>query len=176
MDANFENKRCHCSGKSDQPLWEPHSFFVPEDVVSSMQKIVEMKRGSHAVQALEDDSDTVLPGLQLQNHVFDGCSNSFVAAKESNQKASSSIFADTGLMALTCRHDRVISMVNLRDAGEKQYNALALLQQLFEELPENWNVGMLYDIGCQLHKSITKVWYCKLLTARHQILMLILKV
>jgi Kyakuja-Dileera-Zisupton transposase len=159
MDGNFENKRCACAGKGDQPLPECHSFFIPADIVSSMANIVDMKRKSRNVEPLDDDADAVLPGLRLQNHVFDGCSDRFVAAKESNQKASSSIFSDTGLMALTCRHDRIISMVNLRDAGEKQYNAIALLQQLFEELPEEWNIGVLYDIGCQLHKSITKVSY-----------------
>ena len=103
------------------------------------------------------DKDAVLPGLQLPNHVFDGCSGHFFAAKESNKKADSSVFSDTGLMALVCRHDRIIFMVNLHDAGEKQYTVLAMIKQVFLELPKVWNVGILYDIGCQLHKSITKV-------------------
>jgi Kyakuja-Dileera-Zisupton transposase len=138
-------------------LAEPHSFFIPEDVVAAMEKEVESKRGTRAHHPLEDEDDAILPGLQLPNHVFEGCTDRFFAAKESNRKADSSEFSDTGLMALVCRHDRVIFMVNLRDAGEKQYPALAIIKQLFMGLPDVWNVGILYDIGCQLHKSITKV-------------------
>jgi hypothetical protein len=157
IDGNFEHKRCRNAGKCDQPLAERHSFFIPEDVVANMAKEVESKRGTRSHNPLEDDEDAVLAGLHLPNHVFNGCTDRFFAAKESNKKADSSAFSDTGLMALVCRHDRVIFMVNLHDAGEKQYTALAMIKQLFVELPAVWNVGILYDIGCQLHKSVTKV-------------------
>ena len=157
LDGNFEHKRCCHAGKGDQPLAEPHSFFIPEDVVADMAREVESKQGTHSHHHLEDDEDAVLPGLQLPNHVFEGCTGRFFVAKESNRKADSSAFSDTGLRALVCHHDRVISMVNLHDAGEKQYTALAMIRQLCVELPDVWNVGILYDIGCQLHKSITKV-------------------
>jgi hypothetical protein len=169
IDGNFEHKRCCHAGKGDQPLGEPCSFFIPEVAVADMAQEVENKRHSCSDHPLADDQDAVLPGLQLPNHVFDGCNDSFFAAKESNRKADSSTFSDTGLMALVCRHDRVIFMVNLHDAGEKQHNALALIKQLFLELPEVWNVGILYDIGCQLHKSITKVTSFQSFHRLHQI-------
>jgi len=159
IDGNFTHKRCRHAGKGDQPLGEPCSFFIPEDAVADMAQEVGNKRHARSDHPLTDDQDAVLPGLQLPNHVFDGCNDSFFAAKESNRKADSSTFSDTGLMALVCRHDRVIFMVNIQDAGEKQHNALAIIKQLFLELPEVWNVGILYDIGCQLHKSITKVTF-----------------
>lgn len=104
-----------------------------------------------------DASDLTEAGLSLPNYVYDGCSTRFKAANESKAKAGASIFEDTGLMALTCRHDRVLHMVTLQDPGERQYNALALLKALFKGLPSHWRVGMLYDIGCQLHRSINKV-------------------
>lgn len=159
IDGNFEHKRSRTAGKGDQPLVQPQSFFVPEDVVANMKHEVESKRATRLPNPLEDDDDAILPGLHLQNHVFQGCTDRFFAAKESNKKAESSIFSDTGLTALVCRHDRVIFMINLHDAGEKQYNALAIIKQLFAELPEVWNVGVLYDVGCQLDKSIAKVWF-----------------
>jgi hypothetical protein len=154
MDGNLQHKRSCSAGRGDQPLEEWQSFFVPEDIVATMEKEVNNKRQVHP---LADDQDAVLPGLELQNHIFEGCTDRFKAAKGSYEKAESPIFSDTGLMSLTCRHDRVIFMVNLHDAGERQYNALALIEQLFLELPAFWNVGILYDIGCQLHRSITKV-------------------
>ena len=162
LDGNFEHKRSRHAGKGDQPLVEPDSFFVPEHVVADMEKEVDNKRHARSCHLLEDGEDSVLPGLQLPNHVFDGCTERFFAAKESNRKADSSAFSDTGLMALVCRHDRVIFMANLHDAGEKQYPALAIINQLFMELPDVWNVGILYDIGCQLHKSIRKVHFTQL--------------
>ena len=56
-------------------------------------------------------------------------------------------------MALLCRHDRVLWLVNMVSAGERQHYAVALLLQLFKQLPESATVGVLYDIGCQLHRS-----------------------
>lgn len=123
--------------------------------VDEMRRKVERKRSKLPASANEEDR--TLPGLQIPNHVYDSCTSRFIAADESNAKAEASIFSDTGLMALVCRHDRVLFMVNLHDAGEKQYNALALINRLFLELPPTWRVGVLYDIGCQLHNSIVKV-------------------
>ncbi|KAF9504969.1 hypothetical protein BS47DRAFT_1374344 [Hydnum rufescens UP504] len=63
-------------------------------------------------------------------------------------------------MAVICRHDRVLRMVNMTTAGEKQYYAVALLSSLFEELPSWWRLGVLYDIACVLHRSMSK-WPCQ---------------
>ncbi|KAF9509694.1 hypothetical protein BS47DRAFT_1373460 [Hydnum rufescens UP504] len=41
-------------------------------------------------------------------------------------------------------------------AGEKQYYAVALLSSLFEQLPSWWRLGVLYDIACVLHRSMSK--------------------
>lgn len=114
-----------------------------------------LQRGKTGNQ--KNDADAILTGLFATNDTYDTCSSRFVAAKENVAKAEPSIFPDTGLMAAVCRHERIIFVANLQDAGEKQYNALALLQQLFLELPPTWKVGVLYDIGCQLHHSIVKV-------------------
>jgi hypothetical protein len=88
--------------------------------------------------------------------VLDDCEGSFKAADEKREKASSQFFADTGLMGLLCRHDRVLWLVNMTSAGEKQYYAIALLRKLFNHLPPSMTVGILYDIGCQLHRSCMK--------------------
>jgi hypothetical protein len=57
---------------------------------------------------------------------------------------------------LLCRHDRVLWIANLTSAGEKQHYALALLDCLFQHLPPQMTVGLLYDIGCQLERSCRK--------------------
>lgn len=94
--------------------------------------------------------------LKVPNSVLDDCSKSFTAADETRKKASTQLFADTGLMALLCRHDRVLWLANMTSAGEKQHYALALLKALFDNLPARMTVGALYDIGCHLHRSMVK--------------------
>ncbi|EJD38988.1 hypothetical protein AURDEDRAFT_19055, partial [Auricularia subglabra TFB-10046 SS5] len=44
----------------------------------------------------------------------------------------------------------------LTSPGERQHYALALLRKLGEHLPVDWLVGVLYDIGCQLARSMAK--------------------
>ncbi|EJD42054.1 hypothetical protein AURDEDRAFT_45402, partial [Auricularia subglabra TFB-10046 SS5] len=87
---------------------------------------------------------------------LDECEQSFIAAQEKVTKASKNYYSDTGLMALLCRHDRVLWVVNLDSPGERQHYALALLRKLAQELPDDWNIGVLYDIACQLSRSIEK--------------------
>ncbi|KAG1816762.1 uncharacterized protein BJ212DRAFT_1446841 [Suillus subaureus] len=59
-------------------------------------------------------------------------------------------------MALLCRHNRVLWLINMTSAGEKQYYSLALVKWLFKHLPPDMLVGLLYDIGCQLEHSCQK--------------------
>ncbi len=99
------------------------------------------------------------PGVLVANEVLDLCGESYQAADEKHSKSSKKLFDDTGIMALVCRHDRVLFWVNMTEGGEKQYYMLALLDKLFRELPSNLTVGFLYDIACQLHQSISKVCF-----------------
>ncbi len=94
--------------------------------------------------------------LRVPTAVLDECRESFLAADSNRVKASTAFFADTGLMALLCRHDRVLWLVNMTSAGEKQHYALSLLSKLFQHIPKSMHIGVLYDIGCQLHRSCEK--------------------
>ncbi|KAG8214409.1 hypothetical protein J3R82DRAFT_9406, partial [Butyriboletus roseoflavus] len=76
------------------------------------------------------------------------CEDSFVAANEKCEKASTRYFANTGLMAMLCHHDCVLWLVNMTSAGEKQHYTLTLIQHLFNHLPLDMSVGLLYNIGC----------------------------
>jgi hypothetical protein len=80
----------------------------------------------------------------------------FAATDEKQEKASIRFFNGTALMALLCRHDIVLWVVNMRSAGEKQHYALALVEAFFQHLPPTFTVGLLHDIGCQAHCSCVK--------------------
>lgn len=160
-DACFTHKRLKTNGQSDRrdpPRHHPDTVFMAEEDVKAMETFLENCRSrGHPSTSRPDDSDDIIePGMQVPASVLNDCSNSFVAADEKRQKASTQFFADTGVMALLCRHDRVLWTVNMTSAGEKQHYILALLQRLFEHLPQDATVGILYDIGCQLHRSCQK--------------------
>ncbi|KIK74890.1 hypothetical protein PAXRUDRAFT_174387 [Paxillus rubicundulus Ve08.2h10] len=59
-------------------------------------------------------------------------------------------------MGLLCCHDQVLWLVNMTSPGETQHYALVLIQCLFNHLPPEMTVGLLYDIGCQLECSSHK--------------------
>ncbi|KAI5985438.1 hypothetical protein F5J12DRAFT_907874 [Pisolithus orientalis] len=100
-------------------------------------------------------------GMRITMSVLKGCNESFTAADERHQKASTQFFSDTGVMALLCCHDHVIYLANMTSAGERQHYALALIKSLFGHLPDNFHIGLLYDIGCQLEQSCRKWGFLK---------------
>lgn len=110
-------------------------------------------RPNRDAQGVEDHCED---GLVVPNSVLDGCQESFTAADEKREKASTQFFKDTGIMAMLCRHDRVLFLANMTSGGEKQYYALALIKELFDNLPSDFTVGLLYDISCIIHRSCLK--------------------
>ncbi|KAJ7710781.1 hypothetical protein B0H17DRAFT_1155465 [Mycena rosella] len=159
-DACFTQKRRR-KGARDPPRSHPNSVFVPEPTADQMGAHVDEvrpARGRPAKQArTEEEEDSYEgPNLKVPRSVLNECESSFKAADEKREKASMKFFDDTGIMGLLCRHDRVLWLVNMRTAGEKQYYVLVLLETLFQHLPANIRVSVLYNIACQLHRSCVK--------------------
>ncbi|TFK61658.1 hypothetical protein BDN72DRAFT_934724 [Pluteus cervinus] len=161
LDACFTQKRN--KGSRDPERVHPETSFIPEPDLQRMQSFVEStqtpketvpkgKRQRDAV-AVDEPEDIFEGDLAVPVSVLDGCESSFTAADERCEKASTKFFDDTALMAMLCRHDRVLWIANMRSAGEKQHYALVLLETLFQHLPLAFVIGILYDIGCQLHCS-----------------------
>ncbi|KAF9516536.1 hypothetical protein BS47DRAFT_1292140 [Hydnum rufescens UP504] len=95
-------------------------------------------------------------GIAVANEISDLCGESFNVANEARSKSKKSKFNDTGLVAAVCRHDRVWYLVNMTEAGEKQYYMFAILDKIFQEIPGNFTVGFLHDLACQYHRSMMK--------------------
>ncbi|KAH9813942.1 hypothetical protein DFH28DRAFT_895812, partial [Melampsora americana] len=68
---------------------------------------------------------------------------------------------ETGLMGMACRHDNLLKFINIVQCGERGYYPLAMIDWILQSTTDNnGNVprfGVLYDIGCNLEKSIIKV-------------------
>jgi hypothetical protein len=138
----------------------PHTLQVTKEECDAMKQYVERIKTTRPRNPTADRE----PGVLVANEILDLCGESYKAADEKRAKSSRKLFDDTGIMALVCRHDRVLYWVNMTEAGERQYYMLTLLDKLFKELPQNLTVGFLYDIACQLHRSISKVRVCCLHT------------
>lgn len=153
LDANFSQKR-RKSTSSDPQVHHPNSKFLSLAAVQAMEERVRIARGSSRSTKKSNHNPPV-----VSHEILDECKRSFLAANENLVKASKNYYADTGLMALLCRHDQVLWLVNLTTPGERQHYALALLDELSRHLPSTWTVGFLYDIACQLHRSMFLVCF-----------------
>ncbi|KAI6016833.1 hypothetical protein BKA83DRAFT_4059403 [Pisolithus microcarpus] len=170
IDACFTQKRR--SGQPDDPINPTATVFLsPGDIYAMECEVDGLRKSRSSVQRrsgqslkrnhLGNEDDVFEEGMRITTSVLKGCNESFTAADERRQKASTQFFSDTGVMALLCRHDRVIYLANMTSAGEKQHYALALVKALFNHLPSNFHVGLLYDIGCQLEQSCRKWGFLK---------------
>ena len=149
VDANFAQRRRH-SRQPDPVNPHPDTHFLSVDDVESMKRVVEHARPS-------ESRANAKSWATLPDDTLDDCEKTFTAAQGHIAKSSNAIFADTALMALLCRHDRPLFLVNMTSAGERQYYALALIKALFRHIPSDWVIGLLYDVACQLERSMRKV-------------------
>ncbi len=149
VDANFAQRRRH-SRHPDPVDRHPDTHFLSVVAVASKKKAVEHAKPS-------DSRTNAKLRAKLPDDTLDDCEKAFTAAQGHIAKSSNKIFADTALMALLCRHDRPLFLVNMTTSGERQYYALALIKALFQHLPNNWFIGLLYDVACQLERSMHKV-------------------
>ncbi|KAL0566484.1 hypothetical protein V5O48_015526 [Marasmius crinis-equi] len=134
IDACFTQKHNKTKSARDPPKKHPDTVFVPEADMQVMEDFVESVRGARVPEEV-DDKDSYDPGLQVPRSALNGCEASFTAADERHTKSSTQFFDSTALMAMMCRHDRVLWLANMTSAGEKQHYVLALIETLFKNLP-----------------------------------------
>ena len=163
VDACFMQK--HNQQIRDPAHHHPRTVFITEADAQHMENYVDGIRPARPHNKKKKsnpstDESTLEDGYEgplcVPTSVLDGCEQSFLAADDQREKASMQFFASTALMAILCRHDRVLWVVDMWSAGEKQHYILILLEILFQHLPLQFAIGLLYDIGCQTHHSCMK--------------------
>ncbi|THU85905.1 hypothetical protein K435DRAFT_684691 [Dendrothele bispora CBS 962.96] len=162
LDACFTQR--HNTQPRDPARQHPDSFFIPQSEVEAVESRVDEARSqaAHATKKSktsgdqDTEDDHLEDGMLLSKAVLDLCGNSFKAAHEFLAKVIPKGCDVTAVMALLCRHDRPLWVVNMSTPGERQHYAIALLEKLFEHLPPFMHVGVLYDIGCHLERSCLK--------------------
>ncbi|KAL0567595.1 hypothetical protein V5O48_014395 [Marasmius crinis-equi] len=155
IDACFTQKHNKTKSSWDPPRGHPDTVFMPEEDLQEMEDFVDSVRGVNVTKE-QDEEDGYDPGLKVPRSALNGCEASFTAADKRRTKSSTQFFDSTALMALMCRHDRVLWLANMTSTREKQHYVLALIETLFKHLPPDFRVGVLYDVGCKLHRSCVK--------------------
>ncbi|KAH6873968.1 hypothetical protein BKA70DRAFT_1129478 [Coprinopsis sp. MPI-PUGE-AT-0042] len=159
VDANFQQKRRRPGRGSnrDPPFFHPKTVFLSTEDVAAAKTLWESKHAQPKKEQHTNLSEDIKEsGMDVPASALDGCLESFTAADEKRTKASTQVFVDTGVMGLLCRHDHPLWLVNMTTAGERQFYVLGLILKLFNHLPHHMTVGLLYDIGCQLHRSVLR--------------------
>lgn len=146
VDASFSHRHLRRAG--DTPCFFEPSYVLPKDFVDSVGARIEGLRK-------KPPKPTYIP--KLPDAVVDLCASGLVAADPSNTKTDNSIFDDTALAALVCRHEIPLFVANVDTPGEQQKYAIALVEHLFTLLPPNATVSVFYDIGCVLDRSLNQV-------------------
>ncbi|KAF7981457.1 hypothetical protein HWV62_33481 [Athelia sp. TMB] len=69
-------------------------------------------------------------------------------------------FDDTGLMAMVCRHDIPLFVVNIDTPGEQQKYGVALMEHVLTLLPPQATCVFIIDVGCVFDVSLNKYQCC----------------
>jgi len=144
-DGNFHH--WHRRSAGDCPTFYKPSYFISKRQVDAV--------GRHIDHAHHHPSKTLQSGVP--NEAIDQCEASYEAADGQKQKTAMENFDDTGLMALICRHDIPLFFANIDTPGEQQKYSVALIRHLFTLLPFQATVVVLYDVGCVLARSLSRV-------------------
>ncbi|EGF99400.1 uncharacterized protein MELLADRAFT_94642 [Melampsora larici-populina 98AG31] len=144
IDGNFQHKR-HARASVPIPGWHP-----PRPSIFLDPKLVNAKE-----QFMSRTPDVPLDG------VHDPCTEAHTAANDARGRGHFKNMDESGLLGMGCRHDNVLQYINLIQSGEKRHNALAFIEWLLKLLKNDRDgtttIGILYDIGCNLDKTIKKL-------------------
>ena len=127
-------------------------FLTDAEVLEAQAHVEECRGKAYASIQTPVRTSTAVPEGAL-----DDCKESYHAAQERADSDDNGKYASKGLMALVCRHDIPLFLCDIKSPGERQYFAIALVRKLASMLPTIATMGLLYDIGCQLDRSIALV-------------------
>ncbi|KAG6823644.1 hypothetical protein H0H92_009575, partial [Tricholoma furcatifolium] len=136
LDGNFNHRHLRSAGDSPH-FYDPSYILLKQfvdDVGAEMEKLRSAPKRRRSKAVVPDEA-------------VDECESSHVAGKGSNVKTNMERYDDGGLMALVCRHDIPIVLANIDTPGEQQKYAVAMLRWLFQLIPPQGTVAVLYDVG-----------------------------
>lgn len=148
----MQHKRWSSVGDDPQMLSSTEiRLFLSEAELNAARDHVEESR-AHTKANPSRRTSTSVPGGAL-----DECRDSHHAAQERADEDNTGKYKSKGLMAMVCRHDIPIFLCDIQTPGERQYFGIALIRKLASLLPSDATIGVLYDIACQMDRSVSLV-------------------
>ena len=127
-------------------------WITADEIARAKEHVDECKKQSTTTRSNRNRQSASIP-----TQVLDDCETSYRAAQEKLKDLDDSAYDIKGIMAMVCVHDVPLALANIDTYGEPRYLAVALLRKLDSMLPTNATVGVMYDIGDQLDRTIEKV-------------------
>ncbi|KAH9811811.1 hypothetical protein DFH28DRAFT_931486 [Melampsora americana] len=153
LDGNFQHRR-HLAASIEKGGIVTPSLFLPPQAMESLQ--AQFSQTGPTGQGAKQRAK--VPWHEAE---VDPCAARHTAADDVRGKSHWQGCDETGLMGMACRHDQCLRFISIIQSGEKNIYPLTLLNWLLKatearegELHES--LGLLYDIGCTLQKSIVK--------------------
>ncbi|KAG2021067.1 sentrin-specific protease [Coprinopsis cinerea AmutBmut pab1-1] len=144
-DANFSQRHLRSVGTCSKIF--KRQRLIPKEEVDRVGELIERARNGERKEREPEVPDEAIDNCQSTHEAGDG----------SKAKTNSDHFDDTGMAALICRHDIPIFIVNIDTPGEQHKYALAMVTRLLTLLPSNATVGVFYDVGCVVDRSLKQV-------------------
>ncbi|KAG1885509.1 hypothetical protein F4604DRAFT_1918207 [Suillus subluteus] len=134
MDGNFSAKRLDSSGSADPRIFRSR-YFISEAQVDQFKADVQRHSGGRSVA----DSTT------------GACTENWTAAK-SFEENKITVFDQTGIFLLACRHGIIEVVSEMKRSGELAKYGLAIVDRLLDVCGADQAIG--HDIACSSRKTI----------------------
>ncbi|GLB38031.1 hypothetical protein LshimejAT787_0410820 [Lyophyllum shimeji] len=134
----------HLTDAGDCPKFYDAEYFLSKEQVDSVGVRIDQARKKRVKTRT----------AHVPDEAIDECQSSHLAGSGSNSKTNMETFDDGGVMALVCRHNIPLFLANIDTPGEQQKYGIALIEHLFNHLPENATVAVIYDVACVLDRSL----------------------
>ncbi|KAG2028904.1 hypothetical protein BDR03DRAFT_929693 [Suillus americanus] len=135
MDGNFSAKRLDGSGSADPRLFQSR-YFISEAEVDQFKDDVRRRTS---------ESSTV------ESTISSACTENWTAAKAVDNDRIT-VFDQTGIFLLACRHGLIESVTEMKRSGELAKYGLATVNRLLDVCGADQAIG--HDIACSSRKTI----------------------
>lgn len=105
------------------------------------------------------NKDANKDGVANKDKDKDGCGNSFKATRgwemtDAYTPPSMRNYDETGVMGMVCRHGIPLRYLNTY-TGERATHGIALLRNLYDDLPPGSQIKCCYDVSCSFQGTLT---------------------
>ncbi|KAA1138516.1 hypothetical protein PGTUg99_023407 [Puccinia graminis f. sp. tritici] len=143
MDGNFQYRRHKAASNEIIPLKTPSLFINPDEV-----EAMAISMSNTRIADVEPESSS------------DRCTDQHTATNDVCGGHTWKACDDTGIFGMACRHDQILSLINIVRSGERAYFPMTMIDYLLKSTLTHGGTPkkceFLYNIGCNIEKGISR--------------------